>query len=264
MLQDQYPHFEKDSVLKAEMLVNLMAYPRDMFSLMYQDYSDGIVTGVHILVEDTLSEVGGYLVVKTGIVKYQGRLYHMQQECRIPYEATEKKVMLKIKFLEVNTTNDFTEYHTRIVLDEDMELQVDEMELCRFLLKEGARLRQDYQDVKDFDTEHNTVNRIHVPYSGIGEATIAPEITTYFGRELMKYQSTNPYDIGFSMLCMQQNQIQRTVILQYLNARINVRADSKLSNEQIHTYLVMIMDEVKAGRTARTGSERMGRRVIVE
>lgn len=264
MFLDQYPHFEKDSVLKADMLVNLMEYPRDLFTLIYQEYADGIITGVNVVVEDTGKEGRGTLIVKPGIVKYRGRLYHMNQEFRVPYEETKEKVMLKIKFLEENKTNDYTTYQTRIVLDEEIELQVDEIELCRFLLKEGARLRQDYQDMKDFNTEHNTVNIIHVPYAGIGETTLIPEITTYFGKQLMKHHSNNPYDIGFAMNCIQQNQIHRFVIMQYLNARKNVRIDEKLSNEQIHAYLVVIMEEVKAGKSSRNSGERIGRRVIVE
>ncbi|WP_310602172.1 hypothetical protein [Anaerosporobacter sp.] len=49
MFQNQYPHFEKDSILKAGMLVNLREYPRDMFALMYQDYSDGIIQECRLL-----------------------------------------------------------------------------------------------------------------------------------------------------------------------------------------------------------------------
>ncbi|WP_310602173.1 hypothetical protein [Anaerosporobacter sp.] len=219
---------------------------------------------MQIVVDDAEEEEGGTLRIKPGILKHRGRLYHMVEECLVPYEASEKWMMLKLKFFEVNETSDYTTYQTKILLDEDMELQVDEIELCRFLLKAGARLRQDYQDIRDFDTEHNTVNRIHVQYAGISVTTISPEITAYFGRELLGYHNTNPYDIGFAMNCIQQTVISRSVIMQYLHIRQNVKLEEKLSNKQIHTYLVMILEEIKAGKLAGNSGERLGRRVIVE
>lgn len=264
MFQDQYPHFEKDSVLKASMLANLREYPRDMFSLLYREYSDGIITGVQVVVENQDEMEGGCLLVKPGIIKYHGCLYYMKEDVRIPYRATERMVLLKVKFFEEQNTDDFTMQYSRIILDEDTQLQVDELELCRFVIKEGAELRQDYQDVQDFSTMHNTINRIHVAYAGIGESTITPELTTYYGEELIKHHSENPYDISFAMNCLYQNPIPRCVIMQYLYARRNIRMTDRLTNQEIHSYFVSIMEEVKSGKTSRNSGERMGRRVIVE
>lgn len=273
MFQDKYPHFKRDSILKSEMLINLMEYPRDMFSLIYEDYSDGIITGVDVVVEnmnpdwkngqDSIGKAESTrIIIKSGIVKHLGKLYHMKEECRLVYEPTERNTVIKIIFEGPENEYDFTTLKSRIVLSYEEANEKNELELCRFLLKEGAQLRQDYQDIYDFTTIHNTINRLYVPYAGIGETTITPEITCYYGEQLMNNNATNPYDIAFAMQCMQNKQIHRPVIMHYLRARLGI--NGSLDNEQIHSCFVAIMAEVQVGRSNRNTSIRTGRRVIVE
>lgn len=100
----------------------------------------------------------------------------MKDECRLVYEPTERNTVIKIVFEEPENEYDFTTLKSRIVLSYEEANGKNELELCRFLLKEGAKLRQDYQDISDFITVHNTINRLYVPYAGIGETTITPEI----------------------------------------------------------------------------------------
>ncbi|WP_310603873.1 hypothetical protein [Anaerosporobacter sp.] len=273
MFQDKYPHFKRDSILKSEMLINLMEYPRDMFSLVYEDYSDGIITGVDVTVKDnemadnavvesTFDSDEDQIIVKSGIIKHQGKLYLMKEKQYIGYEATEKKMILKVVFDTPVITADFTTSRAKIVLSDEPVQGEDEMELCRFLLKAGAKLRQNYQDMDDFTTVHNTINRLYVPYAGIGGTTIAPEITYYFGEALMKSNVTNPYDIAFAMQCMQNKQIHRPLIMQYLKLRMG--ATENINNEQIHSYFASILAEVQKGRGSRSAGTRTGRRVIVD
>ena len=273
MFQEQYPHFERDSILKSEMLNNLREYPRDMFSLMYEDYSDGIITGVYVVVEnknlDGKNDQNSFgktestrIIIQPGIVKHLGKLYYMKEECCLDYEPTERNTVIKIIFEAPEIESDFTTSKSRIVLSYEEANGMNELELCRFLLKEGAKLRQDYQDISDFTTIHNTINRLYVPYASIGGTTITPEITHYYGEQLMNNNATNPYDIAFAMQCIQNKQIHRPLIIQYLRVRLGI--NGSLNNEQIHSCFVSILEEVQMGRSNRNTGMRTGRRVIVE
>lgn len=258
MFQERYPHFERDIILKAEMLTNLKEYPRDMFHLLFCDYSEGIISGAKVKVKDH------ELVISPGIIKWENYLYHMEEEVKISYEATGKKTCLKLRFLKDYKKNDFTTFDTEIVLDEDRELKADEIELCRFTLMTGAILRQDYQDLSDFATEHNTLNILYVKYAGVKEPTISPEITYYFGKELLKYNPENPYDVSFGMLCLQEKHIDREVIQLYLMARLNISDKERLSNGQIHKCFVQVLENVRSGKSGMSRGDNRVRRMIVE
>ena len=52
MFKNTYPLFERKKVLKKEMLENLRDYPRDVFHILYQDYSDGILVGCELKVQE--------------------------------------------------------------------------------------------------------------------------------------------------------------------------------------------------------------------
>ncbi len=48
MFRNIYPLFERKHLLKKEMLDNLRDYPREIFNMLYQDYSDGILSGCRL------------------------------------------------------------------------------------------------------------------------------------------------------------------------------------------------------------------------
>ena len=49
MFKNIYPLFERKRLLKKEMLENLRDYPRNIFQILYQSYSDGILSGCNII-----------------------------------------------------------------------------------------------------------------------------------------------------------------------------------------------------------------------
>ena len=258
MFTEKFPIFEKDKILKADMLTSLREYPRSMFLLQFQDYSDGILSGVRVKVTEE------DLTVTPGVIKQQGKLFHMEEAVRVPYFATGTGHILKLRFLEEELKNDFTICRTELTLEEESSLAVDEIELCRFTLKNGAQLRQDYQDLADFATIHNTVNIIHVKYAGVNEPTLSPEITRYFGSELLSLNPDNPYDVSFAMHCVQNKIMNRGAIKAYLMARLKVREEALSTNEALHRYLTRVLEDVVNGRNGRNYQGGGNRRVVVE
>ena len=258
MFLNSYPNFEKGRILKIEMLENLRDYPRMMTDLYFAAYSDGIITGADIQVkEDTL-------VITKGIVKHKGRVYLLVSDIALPYQATGKETLIKMRFHEKHQQLDFTNHETKIMLDENVEIAKNELELGRFKLKLGAQLRSAYEDFFDFATEYNTVNYIHCHYAGFQMSTFHPLPLRQFAKELLESELSNAYDIAFSLQCLNQDRIQREVIAHYLANRLGT-GYREYTNEQIHQQLGRIIRENKGGSRAMSAQTRRGpRRMIVD
>ncbi len=254
---NQYPHFQKGRILKREMLENLRDYPRDFLDLYFKDYSNGIITGVNVLVAETS------LIITQGIVKYNDHLYILHSDYELPYHATGHETMLKIRFADEVNELDFTSFTTQIILDDSGELAENELELGRFKLKPGARLRSKHVDFHDLATEYNTVNFIHCQYAGVQKSTSHPIILQFFARELLKNRPSNAYDIAFALECLNHDRVQRDVIDFYVSNRLGLE-DQAYTNVQIHKYLSRILVEAKGG--SRQAGQTLGRpkRMIVD
>jgi hypothetical protein len=252
----QYPHFQKGRVLKGVMLENLRDYPRALSDLHFQNYSDGIIAGVEVYVK------GENLVISKGIVKYNGRLYTLHSDYEVAYLQSKKESYLKIRFAEEQNELDFTIFTAEILLEDAVECSKNEIELARFKLKPGARLRSELIDFFDFATEFNTLNHIHCQYAGIQNSTFHPMILRQFAREILQNKPSNPFDIAFTLECLNQERIQREAIELYISNRLEL-AEHRFSNSQIHRYLSRILLEVKNGGR-KTGTAPLRQRMIVE
>lgn len=259
MFIESYPKFERDMILKAEMLENIKDYPRNLVYLLYQKYSDGILCGTGIqVVEDRI------IVVEPGLIKFKGIIYYHTVSEHIPCEPLGIEQILVVHFeKQKENINDIT-YATQFLLKQDGKVEENEMELCRFILKEGAVLRKDYQDLKDMATLHNTVNIIMTPFAGIGSAALSPEITYRFGTEMMKYKLSDAFDVSFVMHCMQQEIIQKEVIEQYVRYRVPNAERGTLSQKQLHHYLTVIVDDTKRGGNRGGMMQGGARRMLVD
>lgn len=256
MFQGTYPIFLPDQILKAEMLTCMEEYPREIFQILFGEYTDGVLFGCHIRVEEN------ELVVEPGLIKWKETLYRMKQEERIAYLATGREQYLKVRFLTESRNNYMVKRPTELVLEEDIEKR-GELELCRFLLKKGAVLRQNYQDFKDCATIHNTINLLYGRYSGRGQNTFSSKITTYYGTELWNYELNNPYDISFGMLCLQGEQIQRSLIERYIEKRLGRKGSREKSLYQLYQELNEILEQIKSKREEGGKRERR-RQILVE
>ncbi|GGG82849.1 DNA and RNA helicase [Paenibacillus radicis (ex Gao et al. 2016)] len=263
MFIDRYPSFTKGRILKTEMLDSLRDYPRHMLDIYYAGYSDGILTGADISVgEHTLT-------ISRGIVKYGGRLYVLEQEQELRYESTGRETVIKIRFAEEPVVrSDMTAYTADIVLDENVVLQQGELELGRFKLKQGARLRMNYESFRDMSTEFNTLQFVHVRYSGYAQSTMAPIIMRRYADELLRSGSSDPHDITFAMLILNEGTAAFSVIEHYVAVRLGAER-RPMENTQLYESLRRILDHAASrsgDRFGRGGDLRPGgmQRVLVD
>ncbi|MDE7251013.1 MAG: hypothetical protein K2N82_14270 [Lachnospiraceae bacterium] len=108
--------------------------------------------------------------------------------------------------LEREVLSDYVRYVTEFVLDENLERKQNELEVCRFKLKEGARLRAEYKDFFDIETEYDTVNLANATWTSDGGNTLSKEVTDYFARKVLECENADDKDIRFAYLLLQSKE----------------------------------------------------------
>lgn len=257
MQEIRYPYFQKDRILKIEMLENLRDFPRNMTEVFLNQYSDGILWGFSPTVEKN------QICFSKGALKHRGEIYVTQSPIMAAYGQSEELVVIKLCMGEKQKSPDFSSVKIEIQLDNKPAVRGSQMELGRFQLKKGAYLRLDYTDLYDFATAYNTLDFVDALYAGIGKATISPAIVKYFSLEALKAKSQNPVDLSFCFTCLNSPLIERDAINAYLAYRL-AEPLQDYSNREIHQKLVQILGSI---RRETGGKEKMlqnNRKIIVD
>lgn len=250
MFENKYPLFNSGRLLKTDMLEELRDFPRDFLDAQFKGYSDGIISGCDIEVSDN------YIKLSKGIIKFGNVIYVLKEENQIEYTCSNILMSLKVKFLPEAEDFDFRINHTEIHLNKKIEIESDEMEVCRFKLRVGAKLRVEHVDFTDLNTEYDTVNTIYAPYAAYGQSSLNPEILRRFGSELLECNLSEAWDISFAMMCIQSKEaIQREIIVSYLVYKLNIEIKD-YSNEELYDYLLKVLNGMKdtASGHGRRGS----------
>lgn len=248
MFRNVTPIFKRKYVLKKEMLENLRDYPRTLFHIQYQEYSDGILYGCRLEAADTK------LTVLPGIILFQGLPYYMEEPFELTCEAQGELTYLKVCFTDTEETTEHEEYRGQIYLDRQAPDNKRELEIGRFKLQEGARLRTEYVDFKDYITEFDTVNRIYVPYAAPRHPVIWQQILKCFAKEMIRYGIQEAWDCAFCMNCIQLREAMPYEAIQtYLNIKLG--KEKEYTNEQIYNALGRILQETGGNGRKKTGKQ---------
>ncbi len=267
-MQNIYPLFERNRILKKEHLWSLRDYSFSHMRLEYRSFGDGILDGCEPAVR------GEELVVGEGIVKHGDFIYLVTGELAVPYEPTGELTVLKLRVGEDRQQEDFIRYHVEAFLDGDTEKKEDELELCRFKLRHGSRLRDRYKDFDDMVTEYDTVDVTEADWGGLGGKTLSPAVTGYFARLVLGESGSRPEDISFAYLCLsQQRAVPARVLEHYIQNRLagmgiawngtgrmpeNGAAEVCGEGRRMFDGLVRILDGIRGNRVR--GQERKGDR----
>lgn len=236
MFQYRYPQFQKKRILRADMLNDLRDYTKDFLQLTYEGYGNGIVTGCEVTWEND------YLTIQKGIIYYNGNLYFLKEPYQLECKAQDRVRYLKVQFLTEVVEVGQVSGTTRIILEETKVDQACELELCRFQLQEGARLRYSYEGFEDYSTKYDTINRIHTPYAVFGGTTLQPSILKQFAIEMLDKRVKDPYDISFAFLLLgNEGRVGQEFIKQYLH--IKTGNIPSLDNEKVYQELLNILEQ---------------------
>jgi hypothetical protein len=245
------PIFSQYQPLTASALAALWDIAAAERQARYADLSDGVVSGCG------LYEENGYLGVESGIVKFGGGLYISPERQSLPYRATETWSVLKIVFQPERQERDFIRGAGELALDDNIEILPNEMELGRFKLKEGFRLRMAHESFQDMGTAYDTLCLIHVPMAATGGPTLSPLVTQAFAREAYPFllkpaaverAGRDPLaDIVFCGVCLTSNTLRREYIQLYVCGRLGWDY-RELDNGELYRRLGEILESIKTGR----------------
>ncbi|BDU50621.1 hypothetical protein [Haliovirga abyssi] len=268
MILLKYPEFKKGRILKKEMLEELRDYPREMFEIYFSDYSDGIIVGFEIKVKDE------ELIISPGILKINKGILYLKKEEKISYEKTNKEMQIKLVLEEKTEDKDYGYLNGEVVIEElkeksknkdeikERDENKNEIELGRYKLREGALLRDSYENLMDYSVEYNMLNIINVKYSTISGNSLKKEILDKFGDVLVR-KGEQSIDISFGMNILNGKEVSRKAINVYLERKLKKKID-ELENIDIYNHLLKISKNIgKEERVEKTGRRR-ATRIIVE
>lgn len=255
-MEMRVPIFAGRRILKKESLWDIRDYTYAGWQLYYAEYTDGLLKGCDIRAED------GQLVIGKGMLKFHDFIYLMMEEERVDYQPKNRWQMLKAEFSEDETNLDYKAYRVRFFLDEELELGENQMEMCRFYLREGSVLRDSYKNFADMSTEYDTVNLICATVAGIGEKTLHPVVVKQFGEELWNMEEKDQFDFGFcSLVWNTQGRVERKVIAAYLSNKMKKAVVANImsyDNQMVYEKLENIVDNM-----GKFKKEKVNTRVII-
>lgn len=256
MFRYEEPQFEKKHLLRIGMLEQLRDYPKNYLKILYRGYGEGIICGCEITWDR------GKLSIAPGIIYHDGKLYFMDQPYAVECQAEDKVRYLKVRFLAEIRGDDKIIGGTKVSLDEKRPDPACEIELCRFRLQVGARLRDSYENLEDYATEYDTINLIHVPYAAPGNSTIHPQILRQFAKECLENQMGDSLDTSFAMNILgNYGQIPENCIRIYLNTRLGQKAEA--DNQGLYAGLLEILKNQKQGTAYRGRNDGKKKQVML-
>lgn len=255
MFKYVYPQFEKKRLLRGEMLDQLRDYPKNYIEMSFRGYGNGVVTGCKITWD------GGRLTIAPGMILYRDNLYMMETPYQMECLPLDRMRYLKVQFLAEEREGGSIVGNTRISLEEEKPNQAYELELCRFRLQEGAKLRDVYEGFEDFSTPYDTVNLIYAPYAAEGGSTLNPMLLKTFAKEMMQKESDDTMDYILSMnILANSGHVTLDLIQEYLYVRTGEKA---AENINIYRGLLDVLKSQGSGGRIKAKNARQTKGVML-
>ena len=252
MLIQAIPIFKEGGLLRQSMLQALSDHAFLANQLLYKGYGNGILSGCELTTtEDTIW-------LKEGIIFYAGQMYLITEPASVEYKPANTTMVMKIHFSDTLQDANFYYCEMDVFLTGETKLQKGELELCRFKLQDGARLRYQYQNFEDRCTEFDTLNTIHAAYSARGESTLGPQILRDFAAEMLTLEELSDLDTLFCMQILgQERNLNKAAIVAYLERKKKEKLEDT-SNLSIYRELERIIRVERNG--VQPGEEKSVRR----
>lgn len=250
--------FQSNAVLHSEDLRESNNFPRELAKVFYKDYPDGILEGAEVYVRN------GRLVIRPGIVKYKGLLYHSADEIAVDFQANGKQQYLRLRFWDKNIFPGVNHYETEMIVTDQKDQFPYELELARFVSENGADLLKKHETFADLFVTFNNLDFRNVVYSSRSGETLAPIITKTFAKGMLARNPENMADMVFAQTCLQNNVIERDLVVGYVSNRLNREVTSQTTNLELCNMLKQILESAGGGREPVRGKAQQDRRIIID
>ena len=260
MFENRYPIFKRGELIDKKELDLLRDNPEEMLKLMYMDRKNGIIKGFEIISDTEKREVK----IMRGIVKYRETLYKMSEDYIFSMPEVENKYILKLRLMSDMEDKKYYIRRGEFILTEEEKILDNEIEITRFITRTGAELRNDYKDFKDLRRDFNLLEIINVKYSSRNEkGTLHPKILKLWGMEASKKENLDIFDINFYNICLQQDIIEREIIIAYINRKLtNTKKD--YTNDELYENLLKILKNLGNERTVTEKKRIIPKKITIE
>ena len=260
MFENRYPIFKRGELIDKKELDLLRDNPEEMLKLMYMDRKNGIIKGFEIISDTEKREVK----IMRGIVKYRETLYKMSEDYIFSMPEVENTYILKLRLMSDMEDKKYYIRRGEFILTEEEKILDNEIEITRFITRTGAELRNDYKDFKDLRRDFNLLEIINVKYSSRNEkGTLHPKILKLWGMEASKKENLDIFDINFYNICLQQDIIEREIIIAYINRKLRNNKED-YTNEEIYKNLLKILENLGNERTVPEKKRIIPKKITIE
>ncbi|MBO4749965.1 MAG: hypothetical protein J5546_06565 [Lachnospiraceae bacterium] len=259
MAEIKIPVFESGCVLTREMLDLMENMTLDLSSLLLDGFSDGIVSGCGVSMQN------GIISIARGIVKIKDHVLFIPGGLEVGVTAGNEWHVLQLRFGTPYREDNFLVRKVTLELSNDLSGGEDVIEVCRFRLQGGAQLRNQYRDYQDLNTEYDTVNEIYAKWSGYGKASVSNRVLEGFAKEAIRRGIQNPQDESFVQMVLNLNgrSMARDSIQFYISSRLS-RPYKDLTNMEIYVGLGEVLRQLRSTKEHVPGRQRDDRRIIVD
>lgn len=259
MVGRKLPVFQKGKILTKEMLQSLRDYVVCEGETAYRDYADGILYGCQVTATQDVITVHPGAIVMAGVV------YYLTEAISVEYAPANQWMILKIRAGEQSISENFELFGLEIVLEPETALKESEIELCRFKLQQGARLRTVYRDFADLDTEFDTLNFKYARWAAYKYTSVAPLILWLFYEEAMRKDnlSEKQYQFCMQIASMKQETLNNQAISLFISNELG-RAYKILTSEDVYDGLLEVLGSSGAKRSSLSQRAFRERRMIVD
>lgn len=238
MIVQGIPQFNSGRILRGKMLESLSQYTYQHMILLYQGCADGIVSGC------ALTTTEDSIILNPGVVRYDGELYLLNEPQFLAYSATDTTRVLQLVFHDKVTTETFITREIELCFTDGPSVDPRYMELCRFKLQPKARLRYEYTDFSDRETEYDTLNTIHSPFCGLSRATLSPNIIRHFAQEALS-SGAGGLDAAFCLQILSVREpVQRDALQGYIKLKLGQDTPCE-TNIQIYHALLSCLSQLE-------------------
>lgn len=243
-MENKYPLFKKNEILEKSMLDLLRDNPMEIINLLFQDYSDGVLSGFNFSIDLEVNE----LILEPGILKFDGKIFWEKDTIKIPFPKVEDHYIVKFKLKCYSEEKKYYKRNGEIKTEIGNNVNKDELELVRFVMREGAELRNNYEKFEDLSREYNTLQVIDMKYSSKHKSgTLNPLITSFWGIEAMERENLSAEDYVFSSVCL-NGLVERNIISLYISRKLRVET-REYTNREMYDELSKILDNLGSARS---------------
>lgn len=251
------PEFRSGHILKQEMMTELTAYLYHLGPLLYQNCTDGIISGC------ALTTTANSIVVNPGVIRYENELYLLREPQSIHYTPTNTTRVLHIIFRDQIQTDSFVSREMELAFTDGDSFEKNHLELCRFKLQPGAHLRCLYTSFADRETEYDTLNTIHTPFCGRDRPTLSPEITAHFAREALASGADGMDALFCMMLLSSKEPIQAEALETYILSKQGPEFSCG-DNLCLYQGLIACLKQFKGGKHLAAASKRKSWSIMMD